>query len=188
MDVSQSLVTQTNLVRQYALFLRVLLDFWDQSMAGVLQRLKILRRWELVCLLGFLLNLVQHTTGLQIVRFPWDSTNFPCRELSLYRFHPCVKSSNCSSRFIVLRISIYYADADNPTHLIDKSRIPKTLHTSHPSGPTPFLRTFSDETAEASFIAMEVKRVVAASGGMLNWNDFVVLRKCFPYLYGHTDV
>ena len=35
---------------------------------------------------------------------------------------------------------------------------------------------------------MEVKRVVAASGGMLNWNDFVVLCKCFPYLYGHTDV
>ena len=51
MDVSQSLVTQTSLVRQYALFLRVLLDFWDQSMAGVLQRLKILRRWELVRLL-----------------------------------------------------------------------------------------------------------------------------------------
>ena len=56
MDVSQLLVTQTSLVRQYALFLRVLPDFWDQSMAGVPQRLKILRRWELVCLLDFLFN------------------------------------------------------------------------------------------------------------------------------------
>ena len=50
-------------MRQYALFLRVLPDFWDQSTAGVPQRLKILRRWELVRLLDFLLNLVQYTTS-----------------------------------------------------------------------------------------------------------------------------
>ena len=30
---------------------------------------------------------------------------------------------------------------------------------------------------------MEVKRVVAASGGMLSWNDFVVLCRYFPYFY-----
>ena len=63
MDVSQLLVTQTSLVRQYVLFLRVLPDFLDQSMAGVPQRLKILRRWELVRLLDFLLNLVQYTAS-----------------------------------------------------------------------------------------------------------------------------
>lgn len=34
---------------------------------------------------------------------------------------------------------------------------------------------------------MEVKRVVAASGGMLSWSDFVVLCRCFPLLRGHVD-
>ena len=53
MDVSQWLVTQTSLVGQYTLFLRVLPDLLDQSMAGVPQRLKILRRWVLVRLLDF---------------------------------------------------------------------------------------------------------------------------------------
>ena len=31
------------------------------------------------------------------------------------------------------------------------------------------------EQVEAGFIAAEIKRLVAFSGGMLNWNDFVVL-------------
>lgn len=31
------------------------------------------------------------------------------------------------------------------------------------------------EHIEAGFIAAEIKRLVAFSGGMLNWNDFVVL-------------
>ncbi|KAJ7499466.1 P-loop containing nucleoside triphosphate hydrolase protein [Mycena latifolia] len=42
----------------------------------------------------------------------------------------------------------------------DKSRIPKTLLTSHPSGTTPVLRSFPSEQAEANFIAVEIKRVV----------------------------
>lgn len=59
----------------------------------------------------------------------------------------------------------------------DKSRISKTLHTSHPTGPIPVLRTFPEEAQEATFIALEIKRLVAAGGGLLGWNDFVVLRK-----------
>ncbi|KAI0714341.1 P-loop containing nucleoside triphosphate hydrolase protein [Cerioporus squamosus] len=57
----------------------------------------------------------------------------------------------------------------------DKNRIQKTLNTSHPKGPTPVLRAFPMEQVEAGFIAAEIKRLVAFSGGMLNWNDFVVL-------------
>jgi DNA helicase-2/ATP-dependent DNA helicase PcrA len=60
---------------------------------------------------------------------------------------------------------------------LDKSRIPKTLHTSHPTGPIPVLRTFADEAQEAAFIAIEIKRLVAGGGGMLGWDDFVILRK-----------
>ncbi|KAI0775289.1 UvrD-helicase-domain-containing protein [Trametes elegans] len=57
----------------------------------------------------------------------------------------------------------------------DKSRIQKTLHTSHPQGPIPVLRAFPIEQVEAAFIAAEIKRLVAYSGGMFNWGDFVVL-------------
>jgi len=32
------------------------------------------------------------------------------------------------------------------------------------------------EHSESLFIAAEIKRLVAASGGMLGWGDFVVLR------------
>ncbi|TFK81255.1 UvrD-helicase-domain-containing protein [Polyporus arcularius HHB13444] len=57
----------------------------------------------------------------------------------------------------------------------DKNRIQKTLNTSHAKGPTPVLRAFPMEQVEAGFIAAEIKRLVAFSGGMLNWSDFVVL-------------
>ncbi|KAJ7477279.1 P-loop containing nucleoside triphosphate hydrolase protein [Mycena galericulata] len=57
----------------------------------------------------------------------------------------------------------------------DKSRIPKTLLTSHPSGTVPVLRSFPSEQAEANFIAVEIKRVVASMGGVLRWGDFAIL-------------
>ncbi|KZP25249.1 UvrD-helicase-domain-containing protein [Athelia psychrophila] len=53
--------------------------------------------------------------------------------------------------------------------------ISSALHTAHPPGPTPVLRTFQEEAQESAFIAVEIKRLVAASGGMLGWSDFVVL-------------
>ncbi|KAI0326647.1 UvrD-helicase-domain-containing protein [Cubamyces sp. BRFM 1775] len=57
----------------------------------------------------------------------------------------------------------------------DQTRIQKTLHGTHPQGPRPVLREFSIEQVECAFIAAEIKRLVAYSGGMLNWGDFVVL-------------
>ncbi|KAH9902943.1 UvrD-helicase-domain-containing protein [Cubamyces lactineus] len=57
----------------------------------------------------------------------------------------------------------------------DKGRIQKTLHGTHPQGPRPVLREFPIEQVECAFIAAEIKRLVAYSGGMLNWGDFVVL-------------
>ncbi|KAF7331625.1 ATP-depentend DNA [Mycena kentingensis (nom. inval.)] len=57
----------------------------------------------------------------------------------------------------------------------DKSRINKRLLTAHPRGSTPVLRSFSSEQAEASFIAAEIKRLVASMGGVLRWGDFAVL-------------
>ncbi|KAM5530408.1 hypothetical protein V8D89_015919 [Ganoderma adspersum] len=57
----------------------------------------------------------------------------------------------------------------------DKERIKKTLNTSHPKGPTPVLHAFPMEQVEAGFIAAEIKRIIAFTGGMLTWSDFVVL-------------
>ncbi|KAJ6530406.1 P-loop containing nucleoside triphosphate hydrolase protein [Mycena vulgaris] len=60
----------------------------------------------------------------------------------------------------------------------DKSRIPKTLLTSHSSGKTAVLHSFPSEHAEANFIAIEIKRVVASMGGVLRWGDFAILLPC----------
>ncbi|KAJ7896080.1 P-loop containing nucleoside triphosphate hydrolase protein [Mycena olivaceomarginata] len=46
----------------------------------------------------------------------------------------------------------------------DKSRIPKTLLTSHPSGTTP-----------PTSSPVEIKRLVAFMGGVLRWGDFAIL-------------
>jgi superfamily I DNA/RNA helicase len=64
--------------------------------------------------------------------------------------------------------------------IADKSRVAKTLHTSHPPGPRPMLRSFSTEYDEAAFIAYEIKRMMAQSGGMLGFGDFAVLRTSLP--------
>lgn len=61
--------------------------------------------------------------------------------------------------------------------LLDKNRIPKSLHTNHPLGSTPLVREFDSEKQEAAFIAFEIKRCVANMGGVLRWGDFVILRK-----------
>lgn len=64
----------------------------------------------------------------------------------------------------------------------DKSRIQKSLHTSHPNGFTPVLYQVQTEHEEAAFIAIEIKRLVAQMGGALNWGDFVILRKQFLFV------
>ena len=62
----------------------------------------------------------------------------------------------------------------------DESRIQKSLHTSHPTGMRPVLRFLPTEHGEATFIAGEIKRLVAQMGGVLRWGDFAVLRKHCP--------
>ncbi|KAH9838601.1 P-loop containing nucleoside triphosphate hydrolase protein [Rhodofomes roseus] len=57
----------------------------------------------------------------------------------------------------------------------DKKRVAKTLRAEHPAGPSPMLQLFLNEHQEAEFIASEIKKIVAATGGMLEWGDFVVL-------------
>ncbi|KAG8733482.1 hypothetical protein FRC11_005866 [Ceratobasidium sp. 423] len=57
----------------------------------------------------------------------------------------------------------------------DKQRVQKSLFTSHARGPTPLLREFESATEEASFLARELRRVVASSGGMIGYGDCAVL-------------
>lgn len=57
----------------------------------------------------------------------------------------------------------------------DRERIPKNLFASHPKSTPVTLKTFSTPLIEASFIATEIKRLIAYSGGVLNLGDFAVL-------------
>ena len=61
----------------------------------------------------------------------------------------------------------------------DKSRVQKTLHTSHQRGSLPVLHPFPSDQLEAASLAFEIKRLLAYSGGMLSFNDFAVLRTPF---------
>lgn len=60
---------------------------------------------------------------------------------------------------------------------LDRDRIQKNLYTTHPKSTTVTLKTFSTPIIESSFIATEIKRLIAYSGGVLNWDDFAILRK-----------
>lgn len=57
----------------------------------------------------------------------------------------------------------------------DKNRVAKGLFTSHPAGPLPTLKRAENPTSEAAFVASEIKRLIAHSGGLLNYEDFVIL-------------
>lgn len=63
----------------------------------------------------------------------------------------------------------------------DTFRVDKDLYTSHPRGLPVVLKCHGSAQLEAAYIASEVKRLVAHSGGMLDYNDFVILLR-FNYL------
>ncbi|WWD16482.1 hypothetical protein CI109_100908 [Kwoniella shandongensis] len=57
----------------------------------------------------------------------------------------------------------------------DRDRIKKNLYTSHPKSTPVTLKVFSTPVIEASFIAWEIKRLIAYSGGVLGYDDFAIL-------------
>ncbi|KAL7420030.1 ATP-dependent DNA helicase srs2 [Cryptotrichosporon argae] len=57
----------------------------------------------------------------------------------------------------------------------DRARVQKQLRTSHPQSTAVTLKQFGSPVIEASFVATEIKRLVAYSGGMLNYADFAIL-------------
>ncbi|SNX83194.1 related to ATP-dependent DNA helicase [Melanopsichium pennsylvanicum] len=63
----------------------------------------------------------------------------------------------------------------------DTSRVDKGLYTSHPRGLPVVLKCHGSAQLEAAYIASEIKRLIAHSGCMLNYNDFVILLR-FNYL------
>ncbi|GAC76648.1 3'-5' DNA helicase [Moesziomyces antarcticus T-34] len=63
----------------------------------------------------------------------------------------------------------------------DTSRVQKDLYTSHPRGPPVVLKCHGSAQLEAAYIASEIKRLVAHSGGMLDYNDIAILLR-FNYL------
>ena len=69
--------------------------------------------------------------------------------------------------------------------MADKKRVAKTLLATHPVGRRPVLQLHLNEYEEAAFIASEIKHLVAETGGMLEWGDFVVLRKSLDRVRTH---
>lgn len=59
----------------------------------------------------------------------------------------------------------------------DSDRIDRGLYTSHPVGHKVVLKRHASSQHEASFVATEVKRLVAHSGGLLNYDDVSVEHK-----------
>lgn len=57
----------------------------------------------------------------------------------------------------------------------DDKRIAKGLYTSHAEGLPVTLKPLPNPSLEASYIAEEIKRQIAYSGGMLNHGDFAIL-------------
>lgn len=55
------------------------------------------------------------------------------------------------------------------------SRIDRDLFTSHQDGPHVILRKPEDGVAEAALIETEIKRLIACSGGLYNFDDFAIL-------------
>lgn len=64
-----------------------------------------------------------------------------------------------------------------PSNASDAKRIPKNLYTSHPKSTPAILKQFATPVIEASFISTEIKRLIAYSGGLLNYDDFSILRE-----------
>ncbi|PWN93706.1 UvrD-helicase-domain-containing protein [Acaromyces ingoldii] len=57
----------------------------------------------------------------------------------------------------------------------DPNRIERDLFTSHPYGLEVRLKLHSSAQVEAAFVATEIKRLVAYTGGLLNYDDFAIL-------------
>ncbi|WVN90725.1 uncharacterized protein L203_105967 [Cryptococcus depauperatus CBS 7841] len=57
----------------------------------------------------------------------------------------------------------------------DHHRIQKHLYTSHPQSIPVTLKVFESPVIEASFIATEIKRLIAYSGGLIKYDDIAIL-------------
>ncbi|KZT02552.1 UvrD-helicase-domain-containing protein [Laetiporus sulphureus 93-53] len=63
-----------------------------------------------------------------------------------------------------------------------EDRIPKTLRHTHAGGLKPVLQRFYDGREESAFIVRGIiKKLVAATGGMLRWGDFAILLRFNAY-------
>jgi DNA helicase II / ATP-dependent DNA helicase PcrA len=146
----------------------------SQFTGGALQKSKIWQRCVVVCFRR--LNIDIHCA--LTVALDFSGTE----EIFLEQNYRSTAAILKASLAIVAQGKLYAMNVyRRSSSLLDKSRIQKSLHTNHPSGATPVLRAFPTEHAEATFIAVECKRLVAEMGGILRWGDFVVLRELPPH-------
>lgn len=96
----------------------------------------------------------------EVGNFEKMKTDFQCEQALL--------EENYRSTSNVLRAALAVIEQD-------RHRVAKGLFTAHPCGPPAVLKKCLTTQHEASFVATEIKRIVAHSGGMLNYSDFAIL-------------
>ncbi|EGG06154.1 uncharacterized protein MELLADRAFT_87299 [Melampsora larici-populina 98AG31] len=99
-------------------------------------------------------------------------------ELPLKLAHPKCISFCCAARYYSLHQKVKHgSDFDECLSSLytDTQRIDKSLFTSHPKVSLPVLQAFRKPPDESEFIVREIQRLIAHTGGQLNFNDFSIL-------------
>ena len=112
-----------------------------------------------------------HMNGAFLIdRLSWRPSYLPGGELSFDWIDSCSRALYSIARLVTGSLL-------GLCSTLDRERIQKSLYTSHPKSTPVCLKTFSTPVIEASFIATEIKRLVAYSGNVLNYGDFAILRE-----------
>ncbi|KAE8214429.1 hypothetical protein CF327_g2166 [Tilletia walkeri] len=121
--------------------------------------------------------LAQHCRSVTTVGDP-DQSIYGWRSAEVANLQKMVKNFHGTQRVYLeenFRSTGNIVDAALKVVEQDETRVQKKLFTSHPTGPSIVLKPCRAPDAEAAFIVSEIKRVVAYSGNMLTYDDFVIL-------------
>ncbi|KAL9934839.1 hypothetical protein V8E36_006614 [Tilletia maclaganii] len=121
--------------------------------------------------------LAQHCRAVTTVGDP-DQSIYGWRSAEVANFEKMVNNFKGTQRVCLeenFRSTGNIVDAALKVVQQDSTRVQKQLYTSHASGPAITVKQCRANDAEAAFIVSEIKRVIAHSGNMLTYDDFVVL-------------
>ncbi|CAD6923336.1 unnamed protein product [Tilletia controversa] len=121
--------------------------------------------------------LAQHCRSVTTVGDP-DQSIYGWRSAEVANLQKMVKNFHGTQRVYLqenFRSTGNIVDAALKVVEQDTTRVQKKLYTSHPTGASIVLKPCRAPDAEAAYIVSEIRRVVAHSGGALDYDDFVIL-------------